>query len=225
MILYEILELCQSRLSGDSQFEREKWRHLTYARRQLYAHLDLPETYKTVEIPTVANQDYVEQPGDLHSVKWVENKDGGHKLQKEPNGTLGRSRYFEAGTSKPPAGTMESVNFYVREAGRIWLRDTPNEAGKLVVRYKFVPPAVTEADLDATDPLPEQYHMAWAKIAIGSYFSFHPPENADGITNYGLGDGMIQAALAELTQQEDPKTKENLDTRQPIYLRGYGMRL
>jgi len=227
MIWEEILELCQSSLSGDSQWEREKWRHLTQARRIMYAHLDLPETYKQRELPVVANQDYVEQPADLHSVKWIQNKDSGSKLRKEPNGTLGRSRFFVADTSKPPTGTMESVYFYVREAGKIWLRDTPNEAGTLVVEYKFVPAPLTAADLNKEDDLPSQYHMAMARVAIGSYRLFHPPMNKElGMPDEMAGSRMIQAALAEIeAQQEDPKAKENLDTRRSLYLRGYGMRM
>lgn len=224
-ILDLMLSGCGAGGSPDLRAAELKYRLISEAERRLYSHLDIPEVFDRTAVSVTPDVDWIPTPPGVYSVQWIENKTGGHRLKIEPQGSLGRSQFFEAGTTRPPSGAIESVNFYWREGARIWLRDTPNEAGDLEIEFRVLPEKVTAPRLDEDPRLPEQYHVPMARIGQGVYYSLHPP--LDPTTSTPLvsyGDSVVNAVLSEIAgTMKPPRAEENLAQRKYLYQPGYTM--
>ncbi len=217
----QVRDLYLSACGGVELAVNERWLHINSAYRNLCGSLELPELHQSnAVVTTVAGQDWVDMDCDVFALDWIVNKATARKLDPEPSGHRGRSRFFEAGQSRPPEG---SVNFYVRKGNRIWLRDTPNAALDLVVSFRFHPDEVTDADLAEHPVTPAQYDIPLVQLAVGSYFQFHPPPPAGPgeMPDIGRGDRFIAQAQAQIASLKHPVAEEQKDRRDYLRQAGY----
>lgn len=228
MLNKEILELgLGSTGTGGSPDRRAiqmQYRLLTEAQRVLFRVLDIPEVFDRKPVQTVANQDWVPTPADVYAIMWIENRPSAFKLKKEPEGYIGRARFFETDEDRPfISGEPGSVNFYVRKEDRIYLRDTPDRAFTLDISYRLLPPALTEADLEVKSPLPEQYDFPLSRIFSGVYYSLHPPLDPNTqVPLVDYGRNIIDREINELLGRPgDPEELEDLDSHRTAWQPGY----
>lgn len=202
----------------------EKYQHLNDAHRKLCAHLELPELYvPDASVQCVDQQDYIDVDDALYHVYSIVDTSTGRKLDPEPGGFRGRDRYIEDGETRPPLGSLQ---FYVRQGSRIWLRDTPqNDAAgnppTLKIAFRFHPEWV-DSDSEDEHPIPpNQYDMLLVRWALASYFSIHPPKGPDGALDYNRSSKMMEAIQADLETPKNATTEENYDRRQFQRQMGY----
>lgn len=211
-----ITDLYMSGCGGSQACADERFLHLTEGYRGVCGSLDIPELYITgATEPTKAGQDYIEMDPDVYSMHSVVLQDTGQKLDPEPAGFRGRTRFYEAGQSRPPVSA--GINFYVRKGNRLWLRDTPADVYTLILDFKLHPPAITSStDLTEHPITPPQYDMAIVRWAMGNYFLVHPGDNPKH------GDDLIAGAQQALhAAVEDPVMNDVKDGRGFISQRGY----
>jgi hypothetical protein len=216
----DIFDLYMSGTGNAPAAAKERFVHVTEGYRGVCGQLEVPELYiPGAEEDTVASQDYIEMDPDVYSMHTVVNKDTGYKLEPEPAGYRGRSRYIEASTGMPPEA--DNPNYYVRKGNRLWLRDTPNQVVTLLMSFKLHPPAITSSTDITEHPItPPQYDMAIVRWAMGNYFLVHPP-----ITDQGLdvnhGQNLIASAQQLLVNPKSPMADEGMDSRNFTRQLGY----
>jgi len=216
----DIFDLYISGCGGTNAAVGEKYVHVTEGYRGVCGTLDVPELYipKATE-GTVAGQDYIDMDPDVYSMHTVVNEDTGYKLQPEPGGFRGRSRYIQASTGMPPES--DNPNYYVRKGNKLHLRDTPNRVVTLLMSFKIHPPSLTRSTTITEHPItPPQYDMAIVRWAIGNYFLVHPPF-ADGGLDVNHGQGLINSAREMLVTPRDPVADETMDNNNFTRQLGY----
>jgi hypothetical protein len=204
----------------------EAYGHISAAHRRVASdpRIDVPELAAIDDsVIILAGSDYTEVSSidpDLYAVLTVVNKTDGRLIYPEPGGMTGRSRYFEAGTGKPPTG---SITHYQRDGSRLWVRNTPSADTVLTVRLRRQVPDITEADLNSSPLTPAQYDWAIIWYAVGNYLSVHPQPNEHG--EPGNADQRYFAmAEAEIGRQVNPRKDEDRPRLEPLRLRGYSLR-
>lgn len=196
----------------------EAFLHLSEAKRQVYARLEVQEIEETdIETLTVAGQDYVEKPSDLEWILTLVNVQTGEKLQAEPTGMRGRMLYCEPGTGKPAEALPQ---WWVVSNNRIWLRPTPDEAYPIKILGKRHAVEVTRDDLNNEPEIPADYHMALVFAAAASFLRLHPD------VSKALSDGYVKTDLETqleniLTNKKLPKEEEAHDKRDRFFLRNF----
>lgn len=219
----EIRNLYLRACKGSEDAVHESYQHLTYSYRKLCALMELPELHvPDAEVTANSTEDFVEIDPDVYAIDYVIHVKDGHRLDPEPGGMRGRSRYFESGETRPPLGIP---NFYQRRGHRIYLRDTPRENTLLKISFRLHPPPVTADVLDEHPITPQEYDMALATYAAGSYFVLHPPENSDGMVDYQRGANLQSAAFSDVTGNRKATAEENMDRRQWTVQSGYSFNL
>lgn len=219
----EIRDLYMRASGGSVDAVHEGYQHLTQSYRKLCALMELPELHvPDSEVTANSTEDFVEIDPDVYAVDYVINVKDGNRLDPEPGGMRGRSRYFESGETRPPLGDL---NFYQRRGHRIYLRDTPRVNTLLKISFRLHPPPVTEDMLDEHPITPQEYDMALATYAAGSYFTLHPPEIEGGMVDYQRGQNLMGSAFTDVDQNKKATTEENLDRRQWTTQRGYSFNL
>lgn len=224
----DIFDLYMSGCGNTDAAVSERFVHITEGYRGVWGNVDdLPEKYITEATEdTIASQDYIEMDPDVYSMHTVVNEDTGYKLQPEPGGFRGRSRYIEAGTGMPPES--DNPNYYVRKGNKLYLRDTPNQIVTLAMSFKAHAPAITSSTDITEHPItPNQYDMAIVRWAMGNYYLVHPPRTDQGL-DMTHGQNLIDSARGMLLTPRSPVADETMDnnnyTRQLGYDFGIGGR-
>jgi hypothetical protein len=213
------------RSAGESaDAHQERWQHLNFGYRWLFGKIKVPEVYiPDATVNTTATEDWINVDNDLYSIGSIVNTTDGRKLDPERDGMRGRSRYIDAGTTKPPTG---SPQYYIRQGNKIWLRDTPDAVYALLISFRFLPEWIDEnTDLTQHPITPAQYDMAIVFRALGSFFTLHPPRRGDGTLDEGRKKELIQEARDLVGELVEPATEENLDRRQYVRQAGYSFNI
>jgi len=165
--------------------QQEAWAHLTQGLRLVVQAADLPEVYQaeaTVDVPAdpldaTLFADYVELDCDVYHVDSIVNLTDGAPVFHEPSGMPGRDRYIDESTTTRGKPTDGQVRYFTRKGNRIYLRDTPTAATKLLVRFRAHPPVLTESDV-AKHPITPP-HLDWAIVyySAHNFYSAHPQLN------------------------------------------------
>lgn len=215
----QIASIFLSAAGNSEDAAREKWLHLNHAHRRIASSLDLPELHvPDATVATTANQDWVSAPAEIRSIDWITDVATGRKLDPEQGGMRGRSRYLEAGQTRPPTGT---ASYYVPKGNRIYLRDTPDSVDTLLVSFWAHPDNVGDADLDDYPVTTQEYDMSLVKLALGNFFDLHPPIGPDGSVDYARAQALTDKGSSELDGIRTRATDENLDRRQYQRQSGY----
>lgn len=219
MTVGEINELFLKTCGNSQDAAIEAWLHLNFAHRKICAMLELPELHvPDATVLTVANQDYVDSDADLYSIDWIVDSSTGRKMDPEPGGMRGRARYIETGEVRPPTGALQ---FYQRKGNRIYLRDVPSSAVKLLISYRFHPPQLDDDERSNHLVTPHQYDMATVKMAASNFFELHPPILPDQSLDSLRARNLKESAMSDLGEQRSPDGEENLDRRQWTRQQGY----
>lgn len=230
MTIEEILHLFLKGAGNTPEAGIEKWIHLNESQRLLCGLLDLPQLHARTTLSTVANQDYVTiDDTAVYNVDWVVQRSTGRKLDPEPGGQRGRSRFFEVGQNRPPINANLTYWASMGVAGggtRVYLRDTPDAIYTLDISYRQHPPTWSDATSKSGSPiLPLQYHMALVRGAIGSYLQLHPPPLPEGGVDYSRGASMMEAVQAEITTPRNVVAEEQKDRRDYLQQAGYSFNI
>ena len=206
--------------TGQAEAASAEWEiHLNEGYRRVCARVDVRQLETTDESVTALDgQDYSALPEDVFSVIQVDNITSGNRLEPEPSGMRGRSRYLDSDSGKPAEAEPQ---FYDVTADRIYWRPTPDSSYQMRIRYKRNPPAVDIALMDEYPLLPEHLHSAVALAAATSFYSAHAElneERSSGLTRLVEYQSALDKALQEPLE---PKQQERFDQSGRMYMPGF----
>lgn len=206
--------------TGPAEAGTAEWEiHLNEGYRRVCARVDVRQLETTDEsVTTVNGTDFSVLPSDVFAVIQVDNTTSGNRLNPEPSGMRGRSRYLDSDAGKPAAGDPQ---FYDVTADRIYWRPTPDSAYQMRIRYKRNPPAVSIDKLDESPLLPEHLHSAVALAAAVSFYGSHAElneERTSGLTRLVEYQGALDKALQD---PMEPKQQERFDQSGRSYMPGF----
>jgi hypothetical protein len=197
----------------------EEYVHLSAAYQWACDQLDLNELLAKTTVGCQIGVDYVTTPPDAFSVYSVTDVTQQYRLDPEPAGMRGRTRYL-LNNGMPAPGLPR---YYALQGKRIYLRDTPNAADILTVYYKKQPSAITSSDLSTSpDLLPQQYHWPLVWYAAANYYMLHPDEDTSGDgEGAGRADALMNKAMTAIATPPTQDQKNDPDRREYVRIQGY----
>lgn len=190
--------------------------HATGAHREMCSREEVEELFTERELIVPVGKDRVSIPEDLYAVYYVFNVTDGERVEPEEHGMRGRSRYLQETTGIPPEG---KVYRWARSDRMLYLRDAASAATTLLVRYKRVPPDVTDKMLDERPLTPPHLDWPLVHLTAAGFLDTHPRMAEDG--SMVSGGYYRDLAYNRATVAMPPQHQENRDRREGVRLQGY----
>jgi hypothetical protein len=219
MFKWEAIRDLYMRACGDTPAAaNEFFDHATAASRWLASIAQEKELVSTAATVTLASGDEsFDWDQDAYSIMTVFNQTTQNKVEPEPAGMRGRSRYLRS-DGKPSSGT---VSWYHAEGKKVWVRDKANAETTLQINFKMVPPNVTAALLSKHPIFPPHMDYALVFKTTAFYYHIHPVQAEEG--RVPKGEQFDAKALNVVLEARPPKQEHNLDRRESFKQWGYQM--